>query len=303
MAGNTFEPIDLDALDLSSEMPVRDYAKKLYAELKRIRKLRVDFYEEVRTEHKAVLAVRKWLIALGIIALLATAFTAAARFSQIGKELSPEPADVGLAIALIAYALMTALSFWQTATANASAYFRSTDIILALRDLWSQYEFDQQAIFAKLPSSDETAIRAELLATARALAAAMDTLARTELGEWRGEVQTSLTQLAAVGKEGLTAMQAQLKADYDVRLAKLEEDAKAKAYLTLQVNGAAVGEVDVTIDDGRPIRTPDRSIALPELKAGPHQIRVSGKDKDGTALTKAQWIDVKAGINAIAVAV
>jgi len=98
-------------------------------------------------------------------------------------------------------------------------------------------------------------------------------------------------------------MQAQLKADYDARIAKLEDDAKSKAYLTLQVNGAAVGDVDVTIDDGRPIRTPDRRIALPELKAGPHQIRVSGKDKDGTALTKAQWIDVKAGINAIAVAV
>lgn len=298
--GSTFETVDLDKLELESIGPIPDYAAKLYGELKRVKEERDRFYERNTATSRWVLKVRKALILLGILALLATAASSAAKLSSWSDTV----VNYGLAIALIAYALMTALSFYESATAGSAAYFRGNTIREALRDLWTNYEFDQAAILAKTSTGgDADAIKPELLATARALAAAMDTLARNELNDWRGEVQTSLTQLAAVGKEGLAAMQAQLKADYDARLAKLEEDAKSKAYLTLQVNGAAVGDIDVTIDEGRPVRTPDRSIALPELKAGPHQIRVSGKDKDGTALTKAQWLEVKAGIEAIAIAI
>lgn len=302
----TFQTVNLEKLNLHMIDPVPAYAKALYDEVKRVKAMRLAYYQGLRNDYGSVLRVRKWLIILAIVALLATALSAAATIARVQPIGIIDPVTWGLGTALIAYALMSALSFWESASAGSSAYFRSNAIILALRDLWEQYEFDQVAILAKTRAgADPAETKAELLSTARALVAAMDTLGRTELEDWRGEIQASLTQLAAVGKEGLAAIKAELKAEYDRRLARLEAAAtpKPKSYVTLQIKGALVGEAEISVDNGRAIRTDKRQVALAELSPGPHQVRVTGKDKDGGALTADEWVDLKAGIAAAAIQV
>jgi len=294
----TFRTVNLERLKLHSVTEVPAYAKALYDELRRIKRLRVAYYQDLRSGYSSVLGLRRNLIRLGIVALLATAISAAAQITGTKKFwFIDDVVTWGLGSALLAYALMTALSFYESATANSSAYFRSNAIIVAFRDLWEQYEFDQVGILAEWAAgADPVATKTELLATARALIAAMDTLSRTELDDWRGEVQTSLAQLAAIGKEGLASVKIELRAEYDQRLAKLEEAAK-RAYVTLTINGDFVGEAELTIDGKQTIHTAQRQIALPEMTPGPHGIKASAKDKQGQLRSGAKWIDCKAGIS------
>jgi len=292
---STFDPIKLQLLALESSQSLNDYADKLYGAVNAIWHQRVAFYKQRMGERRTVLFVRGALIWLGIIALIATAFAGAARFTDIGGDWSVKPVDIALGIALVAYALMTALSFWESASAGSAAYFRGADIILALRDLWTQFEFDWTAILTKA-GGDADAAKAELLTAARSVIASIDTLARTELGEWRGEVQTSLTQLASIGREGFEAMKADLEGQYDERIAKLEKqaEAKSKSYVTLDLEGQFEGEAEISLDEGASIRSAQPRVALPEMVAGRHRIRVTAKSED-KALSAAEWVNATEG--------
>lgn len=73
---------------------------------------------------------------------MATALSASLRLSGITLSWWPSAGDHLLGVALICYVLMSAMSFCETATAGTQAYFRQLQVIIAIRDLWTQFEFD-----------------------------------------------------------------------------------------------------------------------------------------------------------------
>lgn len=306
-SGSTFEPIDLKTLKLHSIVDLNDFAQALYAELRRIKDLRVAFYQSRMRERDSVLWVRKMMVALGIVALLATAIAGIGSIDPTIRWDMPGNAEVnsaglmrgGLLVALGAYALVSALSLWTNLMGAIAAYFRSLETILALRDLWTTYEFEHAALLARAAGGDATATRAELMSGAQALVVAMDMLARTELGDWRGEINTSFSQLAAAAKDGVASAEQRLKDEFDKRLAKLEDARKSLA--TLDIRGEFVGDVEIAIDDGTGVTTGERRYALPAMPPGPHRLRISGADKDGKALVIARWIETDPGIRTILV--
>lgn len=305
--GSTLEPIKLQELKLHAITDVFAFAQALYTELKRIKELRVAFFRSRMKERDSVLRVRKVMIALGIVALLATAVAGIGSVEpSISLDLLILPKLTsnglmrgGLLVALAAYALVSAFSLWSNLMGAVAGYFRSVETILALRDLWTAYEFDHAALLAKAKDGDHVAIRAELMSGAQTLVAAMDVLARTELGDWRGEINTSFSQLAAAAKDGAASAEQRLKAEFDKRIAKLE-DAR-KSLTTLDIRGEFVGEIEIALDDDVGVRTGERRYALPAMAPGPHRLRISGKDKDGKSLVVARWIEADPGIRTIAV--
>lgn len=310
--GSTFEPINLSVLDLYAIEDAKAYAEKLRGELDRVRRLRVAFYEARMGERGSVLYVRKWLVGLGIAALVCSA--AAAGFRLVDATQKPtwlpgDPVSIALFLALGCYVAMSALSFWESATASTSGFFRSAEVILALRDLWTQYEFDIAAILESntRKTGENVATKDKLMSVSQTLATNMDAIARTELGDWKGEFQSSMTQLASAGRDGMVSVKAELKADYDARLKKIElsseeakkiaEAAKPKplAYAMLAIKGDFADTLEIVIDEKTRLQSRLAKTPLMPMQPGTYCLRVSGRDKAGKPLEAAQYVEIKSG--------
>ncbi|GAA0303543.1 hypothetical protein GCM10009087_11740 [Sphingomonas oligophenolica] len=288
--GSTFEPIALDWKTLA-EADFATFVPSLTDALLAFRDQRLAYYNFQRYARGKVTGVRSTLIYLGIIALMATALSSSIRLSGIKLPWWPNAGDHLLSVSLVCYVLMSAMSFWETATAGTQAYFRQLQVIMAIRDLWTQFEFDMiKALRDKLTgATSEEAAKTAIMTLAQTLVAAIDTLAQGELEQFRQEFQKSIASLQATGATGMDSLKQAIKDEVDKNL----NDAK-KAYATITVTGA-VAPVQVILDDAQPFSSQSLSFTLPPVAPGTHRLQLSAKDAAGKVLEGSKYLDLPSG--------
>ena len=296
--GGTFDAIKLDCKALGGQADFNAFLDSLLGSVIAVRDDRLNYYAWQRGRRAFVNVARRALVMLGVVALVSSALSAAIRLVGAQGSTWLDRSNWLLGLALVCYVLMSALSFWETATAATASYFRQIQLILGIRDLWTQFEFDLvKALRDKeVGAVDEQPTRTAVLELARALVAAIDALARGELDQWKLEFQTSVTTLQTVGRDGLEQIKAEIKSRVDDALEKSK-----MGYVALTVSGA-VAPIDVTLDDKPPFTSDIIGFTLPPLAPAVYRLRLKAKDAAGKSLEVNSYLQVAAGISSHGVA-
>jgi hypothetical protein len=86
------------------------------------------------------------MIWLGTVAVLLTAIAAGLRVYLAANKIEGSYDIWIMGFALLLYALMAAVSFFERSAEGSGHYFRSILAILAIRDLWTPYQFKDTQI-------------------------------------------------------------------------------------------------------------------------------------------------------------
>lgn len=323
VAGNTFRAIELDP-QATAELDFPKFVEALLHKLGRLEEERFVYYERLRKKNSKWANGSRWVLALlGSIAFLLTGLAAAFRFAPetFLQKWSLGGFDKGVLLAVLAiYAVMGAISFYERGTDKTTAYFRHVGIILAIRDLWTQvqFEFLKELIVLKSaadPKAAEAVARERILTLAQAFCNDLDKVATGELADWRTESLASLSELEAAAKKGSDDVTAQVqealkaaeqaatdakataeKAAADARqAAKAAEEAGKPGALNLAVSGDFDDQVLILIDGVEVARSSGKAIAIDRVVPGLRKISAHGK-RGGNDLETARMIDVKPGL-------
>jgi hypothetical protein len=272
--------------------------------------MRFRFFNTQRQDKAWVFALRDWLARLGGLGILLTAGATAANLWNADSDLD----SALLVLAMLAYAAMAAIAFYENSTNLASGYFRQVAILVQSRDLWTNFQF---AVLAEVrtglagDATADTAARDKILALAQAAWADMEALARSEQESWQGEVLASLSKLQQVADGGGASVKAEILRLDKLALAAATEakDAKAAleqaqgpAFLTLTIEGAFTGEAEILMDGVAVARTETSPVALPAQRPGIRHLVVKAKGDGGKTRTATAHVELKAGRNAQTVA-
>ena len=298
--GDTFTPI---------ELPLSEWAKLEYPQfvaavrdlMSRFVRERLNFY---RTHHrnKAWWAnfLRGAMVAAGCAGILFTAAASAARFAQL-DEANATGDLLLLVLALLSYAVMAVLSLIDRGIEGSGSYFRAIASIMAIRDQWTAYQFDELAATLKKDASEEEvgAARTLRIERARALCAAVDAISSKEIGEWKGAYETSVKSLADTAASGVEAMSgkfdaaiAAFKQEAAKRAADEAEAAKSAtpAAINLAISGEAKGAAKVWIDGQLRGEGDHRSFAFTGLTRGPHVLKVTLSGEGATRTAERAFV-------------
>jgi hypothetical protein len=323
VAGNTFRAIELDP-QATAELDFPKFVEALLQKLGRLEEERFVYYERLRRKNSKWANGSRWVLALlGSIAFLLTGLAAAFRFAPetFLQKWSLDGFDKGVLLAVLAiYAVMGAISFYERGTDKTTAYFRHVGIMLAIRDLWTQvqFEFLKELIVLKSaadPKAAEAVARERILTLAQAFCNDLDKVATGELADWRTESLASLSELEAAAKKGSDDVTMQVqeavkaaeqaatdakataeKAAADAReAAKAAEEAGKPGALNLAVTGDFDDQVLIFIDGVEVARSSGKAIAIDRVVPGLRKISAHGK-RGGRDLETARMIDVKPGL-------
>jgi hypothetical protein len=192
---------------------------------------------------------------------------------------------------------------------------------LAIRDLWTAYQFKdaQMQLSLPLPPEDPMALvtaKQRWLDAARQYCTDLDAIATKELTEWRGAFQASITKLSSAAKTGLAAAQtalgdavtaaaadAKTAAEEAKRAADAAKAASRPASLNLTIANTPGGEeAMVTIDDWIATQGPERAFTIPNLAQGDHTLHVEvAAAVGGKPKSVAQVISLPGGITTLSV--
>jgi hypothetical protein len=323
VAGNTFRAIELEP-QATAELDFPKFVDALLHKLGRLKEERFVYYERLRKKNTKWANGSRWVLALlGSIAFLLTGLAAAFRFAPetFLQKWSLAGFDKGVLLAVLAiYAVMGAISFYERGTDKTTAYFRHLGIILAIRDLWTQvqFEFLKELIVLKSASDSkagEAVARERILTLAQAFCNDLDKVATGELTDWRTESLASLSELEAAAKKGSEDVTMQVqevlkaaeKAATDARAtaekaaadareaAKAAGEAGKPGALNLAVSGDFDDQVLISIDGVEVARSSGKAIAIDRVVPGLRKISAHGK-RGGKDLETARMIDVKPGL-------
>jgi pyruvate/2-oxoglutarate dehydrogenase complex dihydrolipoamide acyltransferase (E2) component len=318
--GSTFDPIKLDL----EAWPQKEYAAFVQELRQKLACLTTQRSEWYRGQHHAsrwVTSARTLMVWLGTGGVLATAIAAGLRVYLAAHNSNGLYDIVAMGVALVLYASMAAVSFFERAAEGSGHYFRSILGILAIRDLWTAYQFKdaQMQVSLPVPLQDPTALEAakqRWLDAARQYCTDLDAIATQELTEWRGAFQASITELSSAAKTGLAAAQtalgdavkadaadAKTAAEEAKRAADAAKAAARPASLNLTIANTPGGEeAIVKIDDRIAAQGPERTFAVTNLTQGDHTLRVEvAAAAGGTPKSVAQVISLPGGITNLSV--
>lgn len=302
--GNTFNPIKLDASALAGETDFDKYVEILTTKVKQLTDERAGYYNNLREQGSWVNASRSWLIYLGAGSLLLTALATVMRIAPpISKKPPPfENFDAFLLIVvLVLYAVMAVISFVERSSAAAAGYFRHIGVIVSIRNLWTQFQFEQLKLLQKTKAGgiSEAEARAALAALAQDYCVQLDSIAAGEGETWREEFKASLTELGNLSQTRLTEVETQLKAQRAELKQVADKRAQARAaekpvMVKLTVAGGFDGEAIVYVDGTENTRTKLKTLTLGEIAPGRRVFRVVAQ-KAGTRLEAEQAEQIEPG--------
>ncbi|MDX1116244.1 hypothetical protein GOL31_31680 [Sinorhizobium medicae] len=306
MTGNTFSTLRLQPDDLS-QPDFHTFVLDINDRLDAVRQDREEFYRQQREENtKWVNGSRRFLALAGAAALLLTAAAAALRFmpEEVLGRLTGLDAWV-LVVALIIYAIMSAVALYEKGTDKTSSYFRHLTISIAIRDLWNKFQF---AILREYPelkaSADPIGARKRICELAEAFCKDLDKLTGGELADWRSEFMASLSELEETAKAGRNDVEVRLDklvqaaakaADAAVRAAAEAEAATKPGHLNLTIAGPSDGEVTIRIDGIVRAQGNAGKFAIEKINPGVHRLSAAAKLPAGDVQVE-EMIEIKPGI-------
>jgi hypothetical protein len=255
------------------------------------------------------------LAVLGSLALLLTALAALA--PRIGSGTSgwfPDAQSI-LTGVLIIYAVMGAISFYEKGSDKTTSYFREVATILAIRDLWTKFQFavlkELLGVSGTTDPTTITAARDRICTLAESFCADVDKLATGELAEFRTEFLASLADFDEVSRKGRDEISKQIaegaklaekaaadaaKAAADAAAAlKAAENAAKPGFLNLTITGDFDDEVAVMIAGVERARSRGKTLVVDQVAPG--LTKVAAQAKEGQkVLEGALAVDVKPGL-------
>jgi hypothetical protein len=284
-ATSTLLPIDLDPGELA-QLDFPRFCESLLAKLSEIMAQRFDWYDGKRRDQARWVNGSRYVLAiLGSVAILLTAIGATMRIAKSSSEY-----DLwALVVALVLYAIMGAVSFFEKTTDSTSAYFRYVGVILAIRDLWTKLQFEllkELLAFNPGGAEAEAASRGRLCTLAEAFCRDLDKLASVELNEWRVEVLASWSKLEDAAKQGTEGTQKQLldavKAIEKSSADKLNaaEEAAKPAFMNVRIEGDFDRQVAIFVDDVQVAVTHLKSFPIDKVRPGFRKIEARAKKGD-----------------------
>ncbi|WP_242122130.1 hypothetical protein [Sphingomonas lacusdianchii] len=304
-AGNTFDPIELDAAALAAEPDFDVFVQKLTTKIEELTDQRAGYYNGRRAAGNWVNDSRRWLIWLGALALLLTAVATVIRIAPPIWEQDPPIRNFDaflLIVVLVIYAIMAAISFIERSSGSASGYFRHIGVIISIRNLWTQFQFEQLRLLQAVDPQDASAparTRAALIDLAQEYCSKLDALAAGEAETWRDEFKASLTELGNLSQTRLTSVEKQLK-DQRAEMQQLTQrqrearDAEKPVHVNLTIVGAFDGEATIYVDGSERTKTKLKSLALGQITPGQRVFRVVAQS-GGAPREAEKAIHVKPG--------
>lgn len=312
----TFKPIELRPQEYS-QLNLDDFVKYILDQLDVARQDHSAHYFALRAKNaRWAMKSRRWLAFAGAVALLLTTLGAGLRLGEFhGTWAAAKDWDkAALAGALVLYALMGAVAFYERGTDRTTTYFRHIAIILAIRDLWTKLQFEVLREVMSLKqagtAADETAGRTQIVALAEAFSNDLSRLTTTEISDWRAEFVTSLSELEAAAKKGGEDAGARMTtyvAEAQKAAASAEEAAQRAlaasrpGFVNLVLSGTYDTAVTVTVDGVKVIEATGKRFALGEVKVGPRTIVVAAR-RDDKPVGASQTFDVKPGVHDLSLA-
>jgi hypothetical protein len=313
-----------------AKLPFDEFVRVLVEKLANLKTGRTLFYENLRrTNSLWANGGRASLAILGAVALFLTSLAAAIRLAPQSVPFglgANDTADQGVLVTiLIVYALMGAIGFYERGSDRTSSYFRQIASILAIRDLWTKFQFDLAKELLSIKDATDAAAtdaaRLRILTLGQALISDIDKVATGELAEFRTEFLASFTELDAAAKKGSDEinkllddrLKAAEKEASDARVlaerasaearaaAKAAEDARKPGFVNLSVTGEFDGELVVFVNGHEAARTSGKTAALDGRLPGPAKIEVRAK-KGTKDLNASRNLDVKPGIQDVTLA-
>ncbi|WP_170764726.1 hypothetical protein [Ruegeria lacuscaerulensis] len=306
--GNTLEPISLDYTKYRAKT-FPEVVDALYEDLECVKKKRFDYYNFKRSQDaRWANRSKAWLSALGAIAVLLTSAAAVVRVLYGSNP--PSPAyDVWLFVgALAIYAIIAAVSFYETNSDRTSSYFRYLMILLAIRDLWTKASFAilSEAVVVYTPKSQEEkdAIQ-RVIDLGIAFTTDLDKLATEELGEWKTEHLLSLSELEAAAQKGTAEVTGSLKAAVrDLEKAAKENlkaaveaaNAQKAAIVNFVVEGEFTGNVSVQASGRQVYASHLKNFSVDDLAPGLAKIEAMAQSPAGDPLAASFIVELKPGL-------
>jgi hypothetical protein len=311
----TFSTIDLQP-EATASLNLTQFVNTLLAKLRQLKDERFAYYENLRAQNSGwANKSRKWLSLLGSLAFLLTALAAALRFTAWFDGW-----DKGTLLAVLAiYAIMGTISFYEKGTTKTSDYFRHLNVILSIRDLWTNIQFALLNEAIALNKADdkvaaEPAARARITALAEAFCNDLNKVSTSELTDWRSAFMASLSELSETAKKGTDDVAKQLQdavkaAEKSATDAKAAAETAAKAAveagktgsLNLTISGDFDGEVVVSVDGVEKARSSGKSVALESVPPGIRKFSAQAQ-KGPKKLEGSQMVEVKPGLQDLTLA-
>lgn len=253
MPGNTFSALKIDPSDYADKT-FAELVQYFYELLRSQTDQRAEFYDSLRKSGSDwANRMRAVFTTLGAVGLLLTALAASVRFipdffSRFG--LTGDSDRALLFLALVIYAIMGTLTFYEKGTDKTNAYFRHITVTLGIRDRWNKFQFDllkQLDAVRDTSNTDEAqnAGRARVIALAEAYAGDLDQLASSEFTDWKAAFLNSLAKIneaATAGAEEITKTREEF-----ARMAARPQIA-TEAMIRLTLAGAFDSEAEIQID-------------------------------------------------------
>jgi hypothetical protein len=282
----TLNPINLNVISYTDRAPkYKDFLTDLLQKLIDTRKDRFDYYESLRAKRaRYANGSRIALAILGGVGVLLTTFAAVYRNSG-ATGTSDTLATFALDAALILYGAMGALSFFERAADWTGTYFRALDVVLAIRDLWTKFEFDTLKALLIASPDDETSqktARDKVLELVQTLCTDIDKLTTDELKQWHEKFVSSLTDAKTIADKALDDIKKQQEDDSKAKqeAEKAAQEAAKPALLNLTINGDFDGDASILVDDTVVAQTHLKSYTIANIPPGPRKIEVRAKKGD-----------------------
>lgn len=218
-----------------------------------------------------------------------------------------------LALAAGAYTVMAALQLYARLTEAPGGYFRAAATIVAIRDLWTEYQFAEIARGLVPADSDGAREIERWRAPIQEFCEKLDAIVAKELTDWQAAYAATAQLRTETAEKGLQAALTELKtsAEAAATAARAAADAAAAGRLPASLNltlgtATTAGKMVVKIDGTKAGEgNGQRSFALAGLTQGEHVIRVefTPAAAGGTMTPYEKAVLLRGGINDVSIPV
>ena len=318
--GGTFGDFTLAAPVDSGD--VAGSLSSLRAAVRQYKDVRLDWYVgQMQSRSRLANGVPGIAAALGVIGLLMTSAMVIARALALSGLNPWKNADVVIAaIAVVAYAAMSAVLLYERLTEGSGGYFRAVATVVAIRDLWTAYDFDEIGRSLAPASPDPAAEMERWRAPIETFCKALDGIVANELVAWQAAYQATARLRDGAADEGLRHAVIELKTSAEAAASAARADAQkaeeatraaSAARLTATLNlslGSAVtqGSAIILLDGAEQSKGRNqRSFSISGLSQGIHHIRVEfTPSAPGSAMIAYEKaVRLEGGINTETIAV